>query len=685
MTDAMPIEVDQAWLLASRRWSTWATLVPRCASGRSIILLLVVASGGFAEEVQTPPTVAPPATTGPDAATPTHRPSYRDLSLAELMAVEVTTVTSVTRHPERLMDAAASIQVITQDDIRSSGATSLPEALRLATNLEVAQVDSHQWAISARGFNNTLANKMLVMIDGRTVYTPLYAGVFWDQQQVFLPDLDRIEVVSGPGGTLWGANAVNGVISIISKNSKDTQGLYAEGGGGTTLEGFEGARYGGVISPHLTYRVYEQGSHRGYLDNPNEQNPNDASTDSQGGFRADYDGWDGNLLTVQGDVTKDIIGNAQTSDINAVGSNLLGRWSHQISENSDTRLQLYADQSHRTFPGAAIENLETYDLDFQYRLPVGTWNDVVWGLGYRTIHDDILNSQALAFLPAIVTYQTFSGFVQDEIALIPKVLKLTIGSKIEHTHYVGWDVQPSVRAAWTLDEKQSVWAAASRAVRTPSRLEENLYEPGTPPFTTLQGTSNFESEKLMAYELGYHAQPEHQVVLELSTYYNDYDDIRSVEPISPPAPFPVELANGLKGYSYGAEATAKWNVLDWCTLSGGYTETRVSLRTKPGSTDTTQTGAEDHDPEHMFQVRGTVILAQNWEFDADDRYVSPIVNQSVPGYDEADCRLAYTPKPSLEYALVGQNLLHAHHAEFGPAASRQEIPRSAYVKIVWRY
>src|SRR5438552_3237702 len=415
----------------------------------------------------------------------------KQFSLEELLNLEVTTVS---KRPEKLTEAASAIQVITQEDIRRSGASSIPEALRLASNLEVAQVDSRQWAISARGFNSTTADKLLVLIDGRTVYTPLYAGVFWDFQDTLLEDLDRIEVISGPGATLWGANAVNGVINITTKQAKDTQGVLLLGGGGTELRDFGGVRYGGALAPNLHFRVYGQYFDRDSMVFPTGQ---DAANDwhlGQGGFRLDWDASASTLLTLQGDLYDGRIAQpGTTGDITVDGSNVIGRWSHTFAEDSDLKLQVYYDRTHRRIPDVFAEDLDTYDVDFQHRFPLGERHDLVWGLGYRLIEDDVSNSPILAFLPARVSRQWFSGFVQDEITLVKDRLHLTLGTKIEHNDYTGFEVQPSARLAWRLSQQQTVWAATSRAVRTPSRIDRELFAPGRPPFTLLTGGPDFVS------------------------------------------------------------------------------------------------------------------------------------------------------------------------------------------------
>jgi iron complex outermembrane receptor protein len=607
----------------------------------------------------------------------------KKLSLDELMDIDVT---SVSKRSEKLSETASAIQVITQEDMRRSGASSIPEALRLASNLEVAQVDSHQWAISARGFNSTSANKLQVLIDGRTVYTPLFSGVFWDVQDTLLEDVDRIEVISGPGATLWGANAVNGVVNIITKSAKDTQGLLVLGGGGTELRGFGGARYGGTLSSNLHYRVYGKYFDRDSTVLPSGRDATDDWHMGQGGFRLDWDGSEANLLTLQGDIYDGRIAQLGANDDSVVsGGNVIGRWSHTFSEESDFKLQLYYDRTHRNIPGTFSEDLDTYDLDFDHRFPLGERNAIVWGLGYRRMDDDVGNSPVLAFLPRRLSRELFSGFVQDEIALVKDRLHLTVGTKIEHNDYTGFEFQPSGRLAWLITPRQTAWTAVSRAVRTPSRIDNDLFAPANPPFTLVQGGDDFVSEELLAYELGYRIQPHRRLSLSLAAYYNDYDNLRSVEKVNPPAPFPVVIANGQEGESYGAELTAEYHVTDWWRLRVGYTELRIHVRPKSGSTDTSKGSGESHDPNHQVGLRSSWDLPWHLECGVGFRYVSQIANQRVPAYQELDARLAWRPTPKLEFSIIGQNLLHDHHPEFGALTSRHEIERGVYGKVTWRF
>jgi iron complex outermembrane receptor protein len=606
--------------------------------------------------------------------------ALKKLSLEELMGLEVT---SVSKRPEKLSETASAIQVITNEDIRRSGATSLAEALRLASNLQVAQIDSHQWAISARGFNSSSANKLLVLMDGRTLYSPLHAAVFWDVQDTLLEDVDRIEVISGPGATQWGANAVNGVINITTKSAKDTQGLLVEGGGGSALNGFGGVRYGGTLAPGVHYRIYGK-----YFDRDSTRflNGLDGANDwvrGQGGFRVDWDAAADNHLTLQGDVYDGHLRQPGAADVRVSGGNILGRWSRTFSEKSNFSLQWYYDRTHRRIPGTFAEDLDTYDIDFQHRFPFGDRHDLLWGAGYRLIDDQQHNDYpVLAFLPAHVRRESFNVFVQDEITLVKDRLHLTLGTKLEHNFYTGFEFQPSARLAWLASKEQTVWAAVSRAVRTPSRIDGEFYAPRDPPFTLLQGNPNFVSEELLAYEFGWRVQPSPRLSLALAAFYHDYDKLRSTERVNPAAPFPLFLGNGQQGSATGAELTADYRVTDRWRLRAGYTQLHLDLRNKPDSTAPAPT---DTDPEHQFSVRSSLDLPGHFEFDAAYRFVARLIAARVPAYDDVDARLGWAPTPALEISLVGQNLLRARHGEFNTPAARQQIPRGVYAKVIWRY
>ena len=621
-------------------------------------------------------------------------------------------VTSVSKEPEPLGQAPSAIQVITNDEIRRSGASSLPEALRLADNLEVAQDNAHDWNISARGFNTDLSDKLLVLIDGRTVYSPLFSGVIWDVQNVMLEDIDRIEVISGPGGTLWGANAVNGVINIISKSAEDTQGWYMEGGGGNELRDFGALRYGGTLAPNVYFRVYGNYFDRNNEIQADESPATDAWSEGRGGFRIDTGGPSEDKFTLQGDYYNGASGSTKIPYITNVesGENVLGRWTHTFSSDSDMSLQLYYDRTNFSeaepgfsifeAPGIFSDSLDTYDADFQHHFSVGDRNQITWGAGYRFTHDQNNNAPTLVFNPAPLNQNLLSTFVQDEIKLQDDLF-FTLGTKVEHNDYTGFEVQPSGRLQWNVTPTQMLWAAVSRAVRTPSRVDHDLEQPtGLPaPFPpgVLTGTTAFTSETLIAYEVGYRAQLGDKVSGSVSTYYNDYNNIRSLTPTAGSllAGFPIYFQNNLEGETYGVELSADYQMLDWWRWHAGYDFLQENIHVKPGEMDATHGLNETADPQHQFSIRSSMDLPQNIEFDTGLRWIDSLrINNiatagTVTGYFELDARLAWHPTKNLEISIVGQNLLHDRHAEyFYPSATnppQEDIVRSVYGKIAWHF
>jgi iron complex outermembrane receptor protein len=605
----------------------------------------------------------------------------KKLSLEELMNVEII---SVSKKEQKVLDTPAAIHVITEEDIRRSGARSIPEALRLAPNLQVAQLDARQWLISARGFNGTFANKLLVMMDGRTLYTPLFSGVFWDVQDYLLNDLDRIEVVSGPGGTLWGANAVNGVINIITKSAKDTQGFLGTGGGGNENLGFGGLRYGGKLGENVYYRVY--GKYFNTADSvlSTGANGEDSWHMGQGGVRLDWDIGEGNLLTVQGDGYDGRADQILGDDQSLTGGNILGRWTRSFSEDSKLQVQIYYDRTHRRIPGVYAEDLDTYDADAQYQFTLGERHSLLAGLGYRFTRNDVENTPGLAVLPAKLDRDLFSAFVQDEITLVEDRLKLTLGSKLEHNDYTGFEFQPSGRLAWT-EGRHVVWGAISRAVRTPSRIDRHFFVPATG--SVLQGGPGFDSEKLIAYELGYRVQPHEKVFASISGFYNMYDDIRSVRPVGSAPAGPFIIANDVVGDTFGTEVELTFQPIDSWRLTAGYTWLEERLHVKSGRTDLNRARGETIDPNQQFHLRSSLDLPFNMELDAIGRYVDTLrtaTGLTVSSYIELDLSLGWAATENLRISIVGQNLLDNHHPEF-PSKPQHEIERSIYGKITWRF
>jgi iron complex outermembrane receptor protein len=636
--------------------------------------------------------------------------TLKKMSLEELMNLEVV---SVSKRSEKLTRAASAIQVITQEDFTRYGATSIPEALRLATNLHVAQKNSHDWAVSARGFNTDLANKLLVMIDGRTIYTPLFSGVFWDRQDYLLEDIERIEVISGPGGTLWGSNAVNGVINIITKKATDTQKLYAEGGVGSQLENVGGIRYGGQLGENISFRVYGKYFERDDSELHNGDDANDSWKMGQGGFRIDATPSDKNSYTLQGDYYDGVVRLATGGKTFVTGNNVLGRWSHHFSDNSEFRVQLYYDRTYLSQPvpesrtddgslviapsGTLTDNLDTYDVDLQHSFTMGARHRMVWGLGFRRTHDVTNNAPALAFDPETVYRNLYNIYAQDEIGITEKLF-LTLGTKVEHNDYTGFEFEPNIRIAFNVTEKQTLWAAASRAVRIPSRVDAHIRLP-TPAFSPfginnlLVGNPDFKAENVLAYELGYRAQPGNSLSLSISTFYNIYDDVRSTS-LSPPdpvlgTPFPLYYENNLEGETYGVELTVTYQPLAWWRLQGGYTLLEENMRVKKGKTDFNNALNETADPQHRFSIQSFTQLHKNISLNASLRYVGAFeysnsgAADTVSAYTELDIRLAWQITKKLELSVVGQNLLSNRHAEYVISSPnpRAEIERSIYCKL----
>ncbi len=600
-----------------------------------------------------------------------------DLSIEELGNIQIT---SVSKRAERLSDAPAAIFVITGEDIRRSGATRLSEALRLAPNLEVARINSSSYAISARGFNQSsgIANKLLVLIDGRTVYTPLFSGVFWDTQDVMLEDVERIEVISGPGATLWGANAVNGVINVITRRSSETQGGMGYVRGGNLERGF-GARYGGgAASGDASYRVYGRFFDVFNTSVASGATASDAWSKGQVGFRTDW-GTAANGFTLQGDAYRGSLdqGNQLVDrDTYIAGNNLLGRWNRELAEWGQLRVQSYFDHTERDIPGTFAESLDIFDVEFQHDLRAIGAHRMAWGGGYRHGNDRVNNSPALAFLPADRSLHWASVFAQDEIALEDN-LHLTLGAKLENNYYTGTEPLPSARLAWKPQPQRLVWGAVSRAVRAPSRIDRDFFV----PVIGLAGGPDFVSEVVKVIEVGYRDQPLPQATYSVSLFHNIYDKLRSVEPAPGGG---VVLGNKMEGTTDGLEAWGNYQAAKNWRLSAGASFLRQHLRLKPDSGDT-NVAAAGNDPAYRWLLRSSLDLPGSTELDIRIRRVAALPNPSVPAYTAADIRIAWRLQRELELSLVGQNLFDSSHVEFGNAATASEMARGGYVKLKWFY
>jgi iron complex outermembrane receptor protein len=598
-----------------------------------------------------------------------------DLSLEELSQVEIT---SVSKRPEPLSDATAAIYVITNEDIRRSGVTSLAEALRLAPNLEVARVDSQTYNISSRGMNSVNAsNKLLVLIDGRSVYTPFFSSVFWDQQAVMLADVDRIEVISGPGGTLYGSNAVNGVINVITKSSADTQGGLIDAKLGDFVQRADG-RWGGKLGDLGTYRGYALGFGQGHTDFQNGTSAMDDWRGTQAGFRADMAAL-GSAFTFQGDIYENLI---DSPGGRHSGGNLLGRWNKRLANGSSLQVQAYYDQQDRTVVastgGGSLERLRTFDVEAEHVLTVGV-NEIVWGVGHRNWADRFTNTaNPFVLVPESETLNVTNLFAQDTLAL-RKDVKLTLGTKFEYSTFSGWAVMPSVRIGWRADPRNFVWAAISRAVRSPSRLERDLTAPGI-----VDQSPQFQSEKLIAYEAGWRAQLLSNASLSLSLFYNDYDDLRTTRP-DPVTIFPVTFGNGWEGHTSGIDLWGSYSPFRGWRLDSGVELLHKDFHLKPGEVDIAgEQTVLGHDPGHQVFLRSYMDLGRDTELYVGLRHIGSLSDVGVPSYFEADVRITWHVSPRLALSIAGLNLVHARHAE-ATVPPIQEIPRSGYVEARWSF
>ncbi len=602
----------------------------------------------------------------------------KKLSFEELMNIEVTSVSKV---PERLTEVASAIQVITNDDIKRSSSNTLGGALRLASNLQVAKTNSHDWAISSRGFNgatlrnNTLSNKLLVMIDGRSVYTPLFGGVFWDVQNVLLEDIDRIEVVSGPGGTLWGANAVNGVINVMTKSAKETQGMLVTASTGTFLQDHLAARFGTRIDSNLYLRVYGQHFDQGSTKLANGTDARDNWGLTQGGFRLDYYPSAKNSLSIHGDA----YGGSEETPIGSKqsGQNLVGRWVHTYSETSELVVQAYFDRTWKYLLASDLrELLNTYDIDAQHRFALNKSNSILWGIGYRYMDDHTSNT----FLPANRGLNLVNTFIQDQINLIPHELDLTVGTKFLYNTYSGFEIQPSARIAWMPTPRHTLWGAVSRAVRTPSRFETDIFSP--PTLSTPGGI--FKAETVVSYEVGYRVRAGERVSLSLAAFYNFYDDLRSFNN-NPTPPTTFIFANDQEANTWGFEISGNAVVNDWWRLRGGYTYLDKKFTSKSPNVLPASALIEALDPKHQVMIQSVMNLTRNLQWDVAARHVGDIQSTlvgtaAVGAYTTFDMRLAWE-SPKFTFAVQGQNLAASDHAEF----SSQQIPRSVLAKISFRF
>ncbi|HEX7961874.1 MAG TPA: TonB-dependent receptor [Terriglobales bacterium] len=654
-----------------------------------------------------------------DAAQNAMPPDVTQMSMEDLMNVQVT---SVSKRQQKLANAAAAIFVITQDDIRRSGATSIPEALRMVPGIQVARLDENKWAIASRGFNGRFDNKLLVLIDGRSVYTPLFSGVYWNIQDVMLEDVDRIEVIRGPGATLWGANAVDGVINIITKPAGSTQSALVTAGGGTEERGAANVRYGGKLSKDTYYRAYGKYFNFGPSVYPSTDiSANDNWDAWRGGFRTDWKPSGPNSITLQGDIHHSKFGETLTlpslqspfattfpNQGSVGGGNVLGRWNHSFT-NSSMTLQMYYDHTNIVDDALFTDRQNIFDVDFQHGFRPGEHQEVVWGLGYRAINDNNQSSPTVSIQSNQLTLNEFSGFVQDEVSMFDKRLRVTLGSKLEHNEFTGFEVEPNARLLWTLTKNQSVWTAVSRAVRTPAITEEGLrlntavIPPGAPtnptPLATvvaIMGSPQFKSEDLLAYELGYRVQVSGNFSADVATFYNNYTHLRTAEPGLPVVegnPIPTDIvapfvaANKMRGGTYGGELFADWRMFPNWRLQGSYSYLQMSLRKDPTSLDPLPDNPAGSSPHNQFYIRSSVDLTKHFEHDFIVRYVDRLQGLNIPSYTSVDTHFTWKTASGLELSIGSQNLLNNRHIEFVPDfinTSPTEVRRTVYGSITWR-
>jgi iron complex outermembrane receptor protein len=598
-----------------------------------------------------------------------------DLSLEDLSSL---VVTSVSGRAEPVSAAAASIYVITHDDIRRAGVTTLPEALRLAPNLFVARVDTGQYGISARGFNSVIANKLLVLIDGRTVYTPLFSGVFWDMQDVMLEDVERIEIIGGPGATLWGANAVNGVINVITQHAAETEDTLATIGGGNREAG-AGVRYGGDLGEQGQFRVYAKTAQQDNTERANGSPILDEWNRSLLGFRGDVE-LAQSTLTLHGDAyasRSEDRGGAGLMSLGRLensGASVLARWTRRFADGSDLRVQSYIDRSERDDFVLFSPESDIFDVEVQRSMAIGE-HALLWGGGYRKASDDVDNGFLFGFVPTSRDLEWANVFAQAELAVTDE-LALTVGLKLEDNDYTGVESLPTVRLAWSMSSTQLLWTGLSRAVRAPSRLDRDVILP--PPLGfIIRGGPYFVSEVANVVELGYRAQLGDKLTFSTTAYHYDWDKLRSGQPA------PAFVENMIAGDMYGVEGWATWLPADRWRVSGGVSTLQNDLGIKAGSRDPVGPRALGNDPDYQVMVRAAHSIGSRHELDIIARRVDDLPNPVVPAYTAVDLHYSLLLSRNFVLSFALQNAFDSAHPESGAAPGRSEIERSAYLKLQW--
>jgi iron complex outermembrane receptor protein len=634
----------------------------------------------------------------------------KGLNIEDLLSTQVT---STSKRPKSLTDTATAVFVITAEDIKRTGARNIPEALRMVPGIQVSQLDANKWVISARGFGELFSNKLLVLMDGRTVYTPLFSGVFWDVQDTVMEDIERIEVIRGPGATLWGANAVNGVINIITKSTSETRGTLVSLAAGGYDPVAATARYGGEFGENGGYRFYVKGAKHDEFPMADGGDGKDDWEMLQGGFRVDLEPEQKNRIRVQGDIQSGEEGVAYSfpgfpsADIlyekfDTFTGNLLTKWEGDVGDGNQVSLQAYWDYMDKDLLVVQMKRL-TFDLDFQYVWTASAFHDVVWGLGYRVNSDEIQSSQFTYFNPGERTTELFSAFIQDEITLVDKSWWLTIGSKFEHNDYSGFEVQPNIRMRWKTKNEETFWASVSRAVRTPARADHDMIiftvaqldSAGNQIVSTIEGDSDFEAEELVAYEAGHRCLPFRNLSLDAAVFYNVYENLRSLKVGAPYfSDFsdtviftPNYIANGISGKAYGVELFATLQAAEWWKLSLGYSLLKMSFEADPEIMLTSQKFIQDDYPEQMIQLRSYMDVWENVSIDSELYYMDELGRQIVKSYVRLDLRLGWKLNDNLEMSLNVENLTNSRHMEYASITNviGTEVPRRFFAKLTWNY
>jgi iron complex outermembrane receptor protein len=638
----------------------------------------------------------------------------RDLTQVSLEDLSNIRVTSVSKKEEKLARAPAAIFVITQEDIRRSGLNSIPEILRMAPGLDVAQIGGNKWAISSRGFNSQFSDKLLVLIDGRSVYLASDSGVFWDEQDTLLEDIDRIEVIRGPGATLWGANAVNGVINIVTKPATETQGGLVTSTTGNEDHTVTGVRYGGQAGNTGAYRVYSKYSRRADLASGSDNSRSADSATMRGGFRTDWNLSERDALTVQGDLFHETSGldltipiltapfqRAYTATERSGGGNLVMNFSHRSSDRSVYTVMGYFDHGEKdnTLYG---EKNSTINLEFQHSWRFSPRNEIVWGFGFRYGASSFVSSPTLSCLNR--NEHLYSAFVQDEYHLVPEKWSLIAGTKVEHNDFTGVEVQPDIRLLWTPTPRTALWAAVSRAVHTPSYFDENgtfalATFPGSgglPNLLEMAGKSQATAETLRAHEIGYRTQLSQHFSVDWTGFFAVYRHLRTFEPAEPflasdPQPvhlvLPLVIENRMHGRSEGLEITATWEITERWRINAAYSWLSLQLHLDPSSKDTSSETAERQSPQHQLQFRSLLEISRKVQFDANLYHIAALPAFAVPAYTRIDARLGWRPFAPFELSLGGRNLQGGLHLEFiseGPF-DPDRVGRSIYIQGTWRF